>query len=166
MDALSFYECGRHDVVSVPNGADIPYFSQFNLITESNFSIYCPKRVYQRDEVERRSGLWLVLSRMCGVPSPRRFVLPLRDLRSAESLYSPQNESLGRCRSCPRRFSANFSSSRKPSRTTPSSLSCFLRRGISTPESSRISPDRRIANGYCRPRTRRGGDAFSAVCCR
>lgn len=64
MDALSFYECGRHDVVSVPNGANsnLEYLDDF---IESHFdnkqTIYIAsdtdsRGVMLRDELLRRFG--------------------------------------------------------------------------------------------------------------
>lgn len=64
MDALSFYECGRHDVVSVPNGANanLDYLDDFiEDYFEDKETIYIAvdtdaKGVMLRDELVRRFG--------------------------------------------------------------------------------------------------------------
>lgn len=65
MDALSFYECGRHDVVSVPNGANANLDYLDNYIEEyfeDKETIYIAsdtdtKGVLLRDELLRRFGV-------------------------------------------------------------------------------------------------------------
>ena len=71
MDALSFYECGRHDVISVPNGANANLDYLDNYIEEyfeDKETIYIAsdtdtKGVLLRDELLRRFGVerWRVL---------------------------------------------------------------------------------------------------------
>lgn len=64
MDALSFYECGRHDVVSVPNGANanLDYLDDYiEEYFEDKETIYIAsdtdtKGVMLRDELLRRFG--------------------------------------------------------------------------------------------------------------
>lgn len=64
MDALSFYECGRHDVVSVPNGANanLDYLDDYiEEYFEDKETIYIAsdtdtKGVLLRDELLRRFG--------------------------------------------------------------------------------------------------------------
>lgn len=65
MDALSFYECGRHDVISVPNGANANLDYLDNYIEEyfeDKETIYIAsdtdtKGVLLRDELLRRFGV-------------------------------------------------------------------------------------------------------------
>ena len=65
MDALSFYECGRHDVISVPNGANANLDYLDNYIEEyfeDKDTIYIAsdtdtKGVLLRDELLRRFGV-------------------------------------------------------------------------------------------------------------
>ena len=65
MDALSFYECGRHDVISVPNGANANLDYLDNYIEEyfeDKETIYIAsdtdtKGVLLRDELIRRFGV-------------------------------------------------------------------------------------------------------------
>lgn len=64
MDALSFYECGRHDVISVPNGAtaNLDYLDEFiEEYFDGKETIYIAsdtdtKGVILRDELLRRFG--------------------------------------------------------------------------------------------------------------
>lgn len=65
MDALSFYECGRHDVISVPNGANanLDYLDDYiEEYFEDKETIYIAsdtdtKGVVLRDELLRRFGV-------------------------------------------------------------------------------------------------------------
>ena len=65
MDALSFYECGRHDVISVPNGANanLDYLDNYiDEYFEDKETIYIAsdtdtKGVLLRDELLRRFGV-------------------------------------------------------------------------------------------------------------
>lgn len=65
IDSLSFYECGRHDVVSVPNGANanLTYFDDFiEGYFDNKETIYIAsdsdtKGVMLRDELLRRFGV-------------------------------------------------------------------------------------------------------------
>ena len=65
MDALSFYECGRHDVISVPNGANanLDYLDDYiEEYFEDKETIYIAsdtdtKGVLLRDELLRRFGV-------------------------------------------------------------------------------------------------------------
>lgn len=65
MDALSFYECGRHDVISVPNGANanLDYLDDYiEEYFEDKETIYIAsdtdtKGVVLRDELLRRLGV-------------------------------------------------------------------------------------------------------------